>query len=268
MKVLYNSTPKKLNSINKENSATDKSERTILDLFHCINNIRPKMIFMRIRILLFEISPKMKNVVKIKINNTKVMFIGLYNILKRLTDFLCLIRKIPTEIRKISNNQIFTFELKAKIPSLSKNKTQIHGLNRRPGVFSARYAGENCSFQDNINKVLTEMDLTAYGGALQRNGFFGPCSYYMNHAANADYSASAINGGFLEMPILFLAASYDYTCECLESDLAKPMSDFCKNLTTITVDSGHWMAQEKPVEVNAALIRWLTRHVTQYWPFK
>ena len=118
------------------------------------------------------------------------------------------------------------------------------------------------------DKVLSETDLTAYGDALQRNGFFGPCSYYMNHAANADYSASAINGGFLEMPILFLAASYDYTCECLESDLAKPMSDFCKNLTTITVDSGHWMAQEKPVEVNAALIRWLTRHVTQYWPFK
>ena len=118
------------------------------------------------------------------------------------------------------------------------------------------------------DKVLSETDLTAYGDALQRNGFFGPCSYYMNHAANADYSASAFNGGVLEMPILFLAASYDYTCECLESDLAKPMSDFCKNLTTITVDSGHWMAQEKPVEVNAALIRWLTRHVTQYWPFK
>ena len=29
--------------------------------------------------------------------------------------------------------------------------------NGRPGVYSARYAGDECSFEDNINKVLSEM---------------------------------------------------------------------------------------------------------------
>lgn len=34
---------------------------------------------------------------------------------------------------------------------------EIEALNGRPGVYSARYAGEHCSFQDNINKILQQM---------------------------------------------------------------------------------------------------------------
>ena len=34
---------------------------------------------------------------------------------------------------------------------------EIEALEGRPGVYSARYAGEHCSFEDNMNKVLNEM---------------------------------------------------------------------------------------------------------------
>src|SRR5574344_1695382 len=34
---------------------------------------------------------------------------------------------------------------------------EIEALQNRPGVYSARYAGEHCSFQDNIDKVMSEM---------------------------------------------------------------------------------------------------------------
>lgn len=34
---------------------------------------------------------------------------------------------------------------------------EIDALDGRPGVYSARYAGENCTFEDNVNKVLEEM---------------------------------------------------------------------------------------------------------------
>ena len=35
---------------------------------------------------------------------------------------------------------------------------EVEALNGAPGVYSARYAGEHCSFDDNINKMLAEMD--------------------------------------------------------------------------------------------------------------
>jgi XTP/dITP diphosphohydrolase len=34
---------------------------------------------------------------------------------------------------------------------------EIDALEGRPGVYSARYAGEGCTFDDNIEKVLTEL---------------------------------------------------------------------------------------------------------------
>ena len=35
---------------------------------------------------------------------------------------------------------------------------EVEALNGAPGVYSARYAGEHCSFDDNINKLLTALD--------------------------------------------------------------------------------------------------------------
>ncbi len=34
---------------------------------------------------------------------------------------------------------------------------EIDALHGEPGVYSARYAGENCTFEDNMNKVLAAM---------------------------------------------------------------------------------------------------------------
>lgn len=34
---------------------------------------------------------------------------------------------------------------------------EVEALDGAPGVYSARYAGENCSFEDNVLKILSEM---------------------------------------------------------------------------------------------------------------
>jgi XTP/dITP diphosphohydrolase len=34
---------------------------------------------------------------------------------------------------------------------------EVYALNNRPGVYSARYAGEGCSYNDNIDKLLEEL---------------------------------------------------------------------------------------------------------------
>ena len=114
--------------------------------------------------------------------------------------------------------------------------------------------------------VVDEETLSQYVAALERNGFFGPDSYYMNHDANAEFAKRARNGGALDMPVLFLHGRHDYTCETVASRLAEPMRQSCRSLTEVIVPSGHWMAQERPVEVNAAIARWLATAVPAVWP--
>ena len=116
------------------------------------------------------------------------------------------------------------------------------------------------------DEVISEADLEVYVSALKRTGFFGTDSFYMNHEANNQYSKTRKNDGYLDMPALFLTASCDYVCECVDSRLPEPMREQCRNLTEFTVNSGHWMAQEKPVDVNNALVHWLARSVPEVWP--
>jgi pimeloyl-ACP methyl ester carboxylesterase len=88
--------------------------------------------------------------------------------------------------------------------------------------------------------VLTEEDEHRYVASLERNGFFGPDSWYMNSDANAAFAKRAKKNWHLTMPVLFLHAAYDYVCETIESRLAEPMRAHCSNLVEIVIPSGHW----------------------------
>jgi pimeloyl-ACP methyl ester carboxylesterase len=114
--------------------------------------------------------------------------------------------------------------------------------------------------------VLSEADLDHYVTALQANGFYGPNSWYMNHARNRAYAGQARNDGRIHVPVLFLHGQYDTTCETLQSRLAEPMRRDCERLTEAIVPSGHWMAQEKPTQVNAAIAGWIARTLPSVWP--
>jgi pimeloyl-ACP methyl ester carboxylesterase len=113
--------------------------------------------------------------------------------------------------------------------------------------------------------VLTEADLNTYVAGLERNGFFGPDSWYMNHTRNIAFAQRATHGGRLSLPVLFLHGAYDYTCETIDSRLAEPMRQHCSDLTEVVAQSGHWMAQENPVAVNAALARFLAVKLPTVW---
>jgi pimeloyl-ACP methyl ester carboxylesterase len=88
----------------------------------------------------------------------------------------------------------------------------------------------------------------------------------MNTPANTEYTLGAPNDGRLEMPVLFVHAAYDYVAKTLGTRLADPMRAKCSNLEEATVTSSHWMAQEKPVELNGILVNWLAREVPDFWP--
>ena len=113
--------------------------------------------------------------------------------------------------------------------------------------------------------VLSETDFHAYTAALSRTGFFGPDSWYMNHDANVVFAATAKNNGRLTLPVLFLHAAYDATCETVVSRLAEPMRADCTDLTETIVASGHWMAQERPSDVNRGVALWMAARFPTLW---
>jgi pimeloyl-ACP methyl ester carboxylesterase len=114
--------------------------------------------------------------------------------------------------------------------------------------------------------VLTEQDFNAYAAALERNGFFGPDSWYMNGERNIAFAAESKNGGRIDLPVLFAHAAYDFVCETRRSRLAEPMRAACTRLTEATTNTGHWMAQENPAFVNAVVARWLATELPEVWP--
>lgn len=147
-------------------------------------------------------------------------------------------------------------------PSLAGKPSRNSETRRNGGWFGGKDRAPVLSLDTD---VLSEEDRSAYVAALERNGFFGPDSWYLNHARNAEYAKEAVNDARLSMPVLFLHGLYDWTCETTRSRLAEPMRTSCDRLTEAWVPSGHWMAQERPIEVNAALVRWLATELTGVW---
>ena len=49
------------------------------------------------------------------------------------------------------------------LPSISDDTgLEVAALNGQPGIYTARYAGENCSYSDNVNKMMNEMKLVPW----------------------------------------------------------------------------------------------------------
>ena len=135
-----------------------------------------------------------------------------------------------------------------------QNQPAMTAYVRKQGWFGGLTEAPDVPRDDNI---ITQEELSIYVTYLRRNGFFGPNSWYMNHESNLDYSMKALNGRRIDLPTLFLAARYDYTCETVNSRLAEPMRELCSDLTEQIIDAGHWLAQEKPVQVNRAITQWM-----------
>lgn len=100
----------------------------------------------------------------------------------------------------------------------------------------------------------------------ERNGYEGPNAYYLNHAANKAYTEKAPGGGRLRFPVLFVEARWDGVCDTALSRLSEPMRELCDDLTEVSLDTGHWVAQQKPEETNAAIVRWIATKLPTYFP--
>jgi pimeloyl-ACP methyl ester carboxylesterase len=106
---------------------------------------------------------------------------------------------------------------------------------------------------------LTEADLDYYTEQFQRGGFRGPLNRY--RTSDIDFAQQAeIKDRKVEQPSAFIAGSLDPVLRFVPGVdmvelMRKQLSDL--RLVEIIEGAGHWVQQERPAEVNAAIIEFL-----------
>ena len=98
-------------------------------------------------------------------------------------------------------------------------------------------------------------DFEVFARAFERTGFRGGLNWYRNFDRNWETTAY-LNGANVQQPALMITAELD---PVLRPEMAEGMNLWVPNLrrTVLIKDSGHWTQQEKPAEVNAALLDFL-----------
>ena len=125
---------------------------------------------------------------------------------------------IPEEAETLEENALFkaryVHEKTGKNVFADDTGLEVEALGGAPGVYSARYAGENKSFDDNIEKLLCEMN-----GADDRSARFRTVialildgtEYLFEGTVEGEITGERRgNGGFGYDPV-FLATGYDRT---------------------------------------------------------
>jgi len=94
-----------------------------------------------------------------------------------------------------------------------------------------------------------------FARAFERTGFRGGLNWYRNFDRNWELTAY-LHGARVTQPALMITAELD---PVLRPEMAAGMSQWVPNLhdTLLIRDCGHWTQQEKPAEVNQALVRFL-----------
>lgn len=106
---------------------------------------------------------------------------------------------------------------------------------------------------------LSETDLDYCAEQFLRSGFRGPLNRYRN--SERDFAELApFDGKKIEQPAAFLAGSLDAVLSMIPGvDMVERMRDHFTDLRTVKIldGAGHWVQQERPEEVNAALLEFL-----------
>src|SRR5438270_870615 len=109
---------------------------------------------------------------------------------------------------------------------------------------------------------LTESDIAVFADEYRRSGFRGGLNWYRNIHRNWELTAPW-HGATIDQPALFIAGGNDAV---ITGSMGKRALDEMDTVVTnlrrkILIDgAGHWIQQERPDEVNAALIAFLREH--------
>ncbi|MGF1605678.1 MAG: alpha/beta fold hydrolase [Rhodothalassiaceae bacterium] len=106
---------------------------------------------------------------------------------------------------------------------------------------------------------LSDADMAVFVQAFSAGGFTAPLHWYGNFTANwQDMKRYQPDGGpppRIDLPALMITADKDAACP---PALADGMERYIPDLTRVDLTGvGHWLQQEQPEPVNAAILAWL-----------
>lgn len=152
-------------------------------------------------------------------------------------------------------------------------------FNRQPGVADAVFDADPARFLNNLYRknepllppqpgmamieiartetpagdpMLNDSDLAIYAAAFENSGFIGGINWYRN--LNRNWHLLADADPIIQQPALMIYGSRDAVAP------AENLAAFVPNVEEISLDSGHWIQQERPAETNQAIVEWLARH--------
>ncbi len=114
-----------------------------------------------------------------------------------------------------------------------------------------------CTVPETLPAWLTEADLDFYTGEFKRTGFRGGLNWYRNADRNWKLTAFS-SGANIRQPSLFVAGEFDPVVTIFQQafdSLEETMPGLTKKV--LVPGAGHWIQQERPIEVNDLLIEFL-----------
>jgi soluble epoxide hydrolase/lipid-phosphate phosphatase len=109
------------------------------------------------------------------------------------------------------------------------------------------------------DELLNDDDLAVYVDTYRRTGFTGGLNWY--RALHEDWAEGLDHDFRYDKPALMICAADDWF---LPPDFTEGMEELLPQLEKHVIpDAAHWLQQEKPGEVNALLLPWLTRNFTR-----
>lgn len=100
--------------------------------------------------------------------------------------------------------------------------------------------------------IMNDSELQVFLDAFRQNGFTPGLNWYRNFTRNwhlLEHAASKVY-----CPTLMIYGQHDMVPQF------PALPNYVPNLETVTLESGHWIMQERPEESTALMLDWLARH--------
>jgi pimeloyl-ACP methyl ester carboxylesterase len=117
-----------------------------------------------------------------------------------------------------------------------------------PGMYMINLARAN---EPQGDPIMSDEELAVFVSSFESSGFTSSINWYRNLDRNWHLLADV--NPVIHQPTLMIYGDRDMIPK------SETLSDFVPNVEVASLDCGHWIQQEKPVETNQVIVEWLER---------